>query len=133
MYLENLTQDKAREINDLEPDDILIYNEEFLNLTKMPIELGRFDLLDFTELNFIRAANTAFYVPILYIGLAISHYIACKITKACYKRKVCRRIGVYIYDSSIGDGFIRLILICCLELIICCAITFKEMDYTELF
>jgi len=64
-------------MNDIEVDDIMIYDEEWLNLTEMPIELGRFDLMDFTELNFIRAANTAFSAPILYIGLIISHYIAC--------------------------------------------------------
>jgi len=81
-------------MNDLEVDDTLIYTEEFWNLTEMPVELGRFDLMDFTELNFLRAANTAFQAPILYIGCAILHHILCRITKRYYKNKIWRQIGI---------------------------------------
>jgi len=44
-----MSDDKAREF--LETD--YIYNEDILNFTDMPLELGHFDLLNFDGINFI--------------------------------------------------------------------------------
>jgi len=88
-----MSDDKAREIIDTE----YIFNENILNFTEMPLELGNFDLMDFDGVNFIKQAKAAFISPINYLLLIFAHFIGCKITKACYKKRLCRRIGVFIY------------------------------------
>jgi len=44
-----MSDEKAREMLDTE----YIYNEDMLNFTDMPLELGNFDLMDFDGTNFI--------------------------------------------------------------------------------
>jgi len=120
-----MSDDKARELLDTE----YIYNEDMINFKEMPIELGRFDTMDFEGSNFIKQANAAWLSPIECCFIALAHFILCKITKACYKKKLCRRIGVFIYEEAVFEGICRMILLCYLELVICCFITIKEVDY----
>jgi len=94
-----------------------------MNLTVIPLELGRFDLMGYNEMNLLRSANTSLLAPILYIFLGLAHYIACKITTTFYKIKICRKIGIKIYKQPMWDGFSRIALYCYLELILCCFIT----------
>jgi len=103
-----------------------------IDFTEMPLDLGNFDLMDFTGINFIKQANAAFLYPIYYFLIIVVHYLATKISKTCYKRKICRFSGINIYKEPVWEGFSRMIFYCYLELIICCFITIKEMNYDEL-
>ena len=44
-----MSDDKAREMLDTE----YVYNEDMLNFTNMPLDLGNFELMDFDGINFI--------------------------------------------------------------------------------
>jgi len=44
-----MSDEKAREMLETE----YIYNEDMLNFTDMPLELGNFELMDFDGINFI--------------------------------------------------------------------------------
>ena len=101
-------------------------------MTVISFELGRFDLMDYTEMNFMRVANTSLLGPLLYILLGLTHYIVCKITKVYYKKSICRKVGVLIYKQPVWDGFSRIVFYCYLELILCCFIAYKETNYNEL-
>jgi len=54
-----MSDDKARDLIDTK----YIYNEDIINFTEMPIELGRFDSLDFNGSNFLKQANAAWLSP----------------------------------------------------------------------
>jgi len=44
-----MSDEKARELLETQ----YIYNEDMLNFTDMPLELGNFELMDFNGINFI--------------------------------------------------------------------------------
>jgi len=44
-----MSDDKARDLIDTE----YIFNENVINFTEMPLELGNFELMDFDGVNFI--------------------------------------------------------------------------------